>query len=173
MPARRHIARVDHSDPLPWYYYPLIGRLFRRRLEMAAELLGNGPFQRILEVGYGSGILLPSLSQRAAAVFAVDLHRRTDLVERMLRAEAARAALAVGDVCRLGYADRAFDAVVCMSTLEHLSGAALQAAVDELHRVLRPGGVAILGVPASGRLMDLLFRLIGFAEIGEHHVSAQ
>ena len=171
LPDRAHIQRVDHSDPLPWYYAPPAAWLYRHRLQMALDLLGPGPFDAVLEAGYGSGILLPSLAERAHRLFAVDLHRRTDLVHAMLRAEGIAAALAVGDVGALGYAGASFDALVCISTLEHLHGPALAAAAGEFRRVLRPGGVAVVGVPASGVAMDLLFRAIGFAEIGEHHVS--
>src|SRR5437868_5642361 len=76
MPARGHIRRVDESDPLPWYYRPLVGWLYRERLQMALDLLGPGPFGRILEAGYGSGILLPTLAARTQELFAMDLHRQ-------------------------------------------------------------------------------------------------
>ncbi len=171
LPSRAHIRQVDHSDPLPYYYAPLVSRLYRRRLEMALDLLGPGPYERILEAGYGSGILLPSLAGRTTGLFGVDLHREASTVCQMLAAETAPAALAVGDVCALAYADAAFDAVICVSTLEHLPEPELARAVAGLRRILRPGGIAVIGVPASGWLMDILFRAIGFAEIGDHHVS--
>ena len=173
LPKREHLRQVDHSDPLPYYYAPVTSWFYRQRLEMALDLLGSGPYDRILEAGYGSGILLRSLAARAAQVVAVDLHRRTELVRPMLRAEGVNASLMVGNVCALGYADASFDALVCVSTLEHLQPAELGRAVAEFRRVLRPGGVAVVAVPASGWIMDLLFRLIGFSEIDEHHVSTR
>lgn len=171
LPARAHISRVDESDPLPWYYRPLVGRLYRQRLQMALDLLGPGPFGRVLEAGYGSGILLPTLAGRTPELHGMDLHRQARAVHRMLAAEGTAADLTVGDVCHLAYGDATFDAVVCISTLEHLRGDALDRAVGEFRRVLRPGGIAVVGVPASGWVMNLLFLAIGFAEIGEHHVS--
>ena len=171
VPDRAHIGRVDHSDPLPYYYSALTGWLFRWRLTLALDLLGERGYGRILEAGYGSGILLPTLASISDEVHAMDLHRRTDLVTRMLEHEGVTSHVLVGSVTALSYASGRFDAVICLSTLEHLHDAELRAAVSELRRVLRPGGVAIVGVPASGRMMDLLFRAIGFSEIGEHHVS--
>lgn len=171
VPARSHIQRVDESDPLPWYYRPLTGWLYRQRLQLALDLLGPGPFEYLLEAGYGSGILLPSLGERTRRLFAMDLHRQAGIVWRMLSLEDSEAALSVGNVCDLGYATACFDAVVCVSTLEHLRGQQLERAVREFRRVLRPGGVAVIGVPASGWVMDLLFRAIGFADIGAHHVT--
>jgi len=173
LPNRSTIQRVDHSDPLDWYYSPATGWLFRRRLQLALNLLGDGPFDNVLEAGYGSGILLPTLARRTQRLHAMDLHRRTDLAGSMLAAEGVNAALSVGTVTSLGYASGSFDALVCVSTLEHLHGEELTAAVREFKRVLRPGGTAVIGVPASGWVMDLLFRVIGFSEIGEHHVSTR
>ncbi|CAA9279819.1 MAG: hypothetical protein AVDCRST_MAG77-4304 [uncultured Chloroflexi bacterium] len=173
VPRREHISRVDPSDPLDFYYAPHTAWIFRWRLQLALDLLGPGPFERVLEAGYGSGILLPSLAARSGALHAMDLHRRTDLVAPMLRQEHVHAALIVGDVCGLPYAPGTFDALVCISTLEHLHGPELSAAVEGFQRVLRPGGVAVVGVPASGRVMEGLFRAIGFNEIDDHHVSTR
>ena len=44
-----------------------------------------------------------------------------------------------------------------MSVLEHLTE--LDRALDELRRVLRPGGVAVLGYPVRNPLTDAFFRL--------------
>jgi ubiquinone/menaquinone biosynthesis C-methylase UbiE len=173
LPQRRHIARVDHSDPLPFYYKPVTGPLYRRRLQMALDLLQREPYDSLLEAGCGSGIMLPSLKRRTRRLYAMDLHQRHDLVTSMLQAEGIDAALSAGNVCALGYQAESFDAVVCVSTLEHLHGPELDATIDEFHRVLRVGGVAIVGVPASGWAMDLLFRAVGFSEIEDHHVSTR
>src|SRR5947207_15012596 len=93
VPAREHIRQVDESDPLPWYYRPLTGRLYRRRLQMALDLLGPGPYGRVLEAGYGSGILLPTLRTRTSQLFGMDLHRQASVVARMLRRQGSGAGL--------------------------------------------------------------------------------
>ncbi len=48
----------------------------------------------------------------------------------------------VGDAQVLGIADQAFDVVLCTEVLEHLPEP--QKAIDELFRVLKPGGVLLL-----------------------------
>jgi SAM-dependent methyltransferase len=54
------------------------------------------------------------------------------------------------DVTALPYADDSFDAILCNHVLEHVPDD--RRAMRELHRVLRPGGWAILQVPIrSGR----------------------
>jgi SAM-dependent methyltransferase len=49
------------------------------------------------------------------------------------------------DITRMALGDGAFDAIICSHVLEHVEDDA--AAIGELHRVLRPGGWAIVMVP--------------------------
>ena len=51
----------------------------------------------------------------------------------------------VGDVAALPFASDRFDAALCIHVLEHVT--ADQRAMAELHRVLRPGGWAVVSVP--------------------------
>jgi SAM-dependent methyltransferase len=51
------------------------------------------------------------------------------------------------DVMRMPFADATFDGFVCADTLEHLADD--RRALDEIRRVLVPGGLAILTVPQS------------------------
>jgi SAM-dependent methyltransferase len=52
---------------------------------------------------------------------------------------------AVGDVRDLPFRDASFDAIYSMGTIEHFDET--ERAVDEIARVLKPGGRAIVGVP--------------------------
>jgi SAM-dependent methyltransferase len=49
------------------------------------------------------------------------------------------------DVVNMPYGDQAFDLVLCSHVLEHVPDD--RAAIAEIHRVLRPGGTAIIVVP--------------------------
>ena len=51
------------------------------------------------------------------------------------------------DMCDLPFEDESFDMAVCVHTLEHIPDDRL--ALRELHRVLRPGGLAVVQVPPS------------------------
>jgi SAM-dependent methyltransferase len=51
------------------------------------------------------------------------------------------------DLAALGFRDSSFDVVICNHVLEHITDD--RAALDEIHRVLRPTGWAILQVPIS------------------------
>ena len=160
---------TGEDDPLRFYYMPVVGRLYRRRLEMAVAMLRTEPVGCAVEVGYGSGILLPELGRRARRLVGVDQHDRAAMVLAMARAEGVSPLLVSGGICALPLATASVDLLVSLSLLEHVR--ALDEAAAEIARVLRPGGHAVLGYPRVDRLMEMLFPLIGFHGIEQHHVS--
>ncbi len=102
----------------------------------AAEL---GAARAILEVGSGTGALIPCLRQRAPAARLVSI----DLAYAMLRRARRRcpeAALVQADVHRLPFAPQAgaFDVAVCHNSFPHFADK--PAALRALARVLAPGG---------------------------------
>jgi ubiquinone/menaquinone biosynthesis C-methylase UbiE len=96
----------------------------------------------VLEVGCGQGIGTQLLLDRFAArkVVAVDLDegmlRRAS--RRLSRYSPERWELRVGDVTNLDLEDHSFDAVVNFAAIHHVP--VWQAALKEIHRVLKPGG---------------------------------
>jgi SAM-dependent methyltransferase len=120
---------------------PLVRFVESRRIAVIFRLLDARPSHRVLEVGCGAGHLLARLpAGRAVGV---------DLAESVLARTAVRlggrAVLAQGDAGALPFAAGAFDRVYCSEVLEHLVDP--RAAVAEIVRVLKPGGVAVLSVP--------------------------
>ena len=163
MPPREAIAKTNDEDPLDYYYYPLTGPVYRKRLGLALDALGPGSFDSLLEVGYGSGILLPELSRRCRKLYAVDLHEQIVPVQRMLATEHISAELKVGSVLALDYATHSFDAVVCLSVLEHMDEGTLPLSLSEIHRVSKPGATVVLGFPVKNVITDFFYRLVGLA----------
>src|SRR5688572_22533106 len=76
--------------------------------------------RRLLDVGTGTGRAAIALARRGAVVTGVDASAEMLAVARR-RAEAAQAAVTLeqGDIHRLRFHDRAFDAVVCLRVLMH------------------------------------------------------
>jgi phosphatidylethanolamine/phosphatidyl-N-methylethanolamine N-methyltransferase len=106
----------------------------------AAERLGG----RILEVGVGTGISLPDYSRKNRLV-------GVDISEPMLRKAKERVAtqglshvdlLAVMDGTRLGFADASFDVVAALFVIAAVPDP--EATLDELARVVRPGGEIVV-----------------------------
>ncbi len=169
LPDRKNVFATNMEDPLKYYFLPVLGAIFRKRLEFGLRLLGEGPFSRVIEIGYGSGILFPELSDRSDLVFGVDNHRNPELVKEMMKREKLEAELAVGDILNLSFDKDSFDAVVCLSVLEHIDD--LTGAVAEIDRILKPGGRAVLGFPTNNRIMMTMLTMIGAPCIDKRHIS--
>lgn len=122
---------------------------FRESL-ILRRLLPALPGPEVLNAGSGAGSLTLRLVDLGLRVTSVDASARLcDWTRAALRARAAAEANPViaGDLERLSLPDDAFDAAVCAEVLEHLDDDA--AALAELARVLRPGGLLIVTVPAD------------------------
>ena len=116
-------ARLVEDELLPWV---LDGR------ELGDELL---------EVGPGPGLTTDVLRRRAARVTAVELDLA--LAEKLAsRLAGSNVRVIAGDVTRLPFPAGRFSAAACLTMLHHIPSPALQdAALAELARVLRPGGL--------------------------------
>ena len=120
------------------------GRALRRRLEVALRLLGDGPGD-VLDAGMGGGRLCVELDRRGWNVAGIDI--ASGMVEfARARLPHARERLIQASIDDLPFADESFDAVVATGVLEFM-GADLRRAVEELARVLRPGGIAVVSFP--------------------------
>lgn len=116
-----------------------------RTRAVALELLAPGREERILDVGSGPGLLLHDI---AAAIgpngFAagIDISKSmTALAQRRCK-DAGNVELATGDAAVLPWPDGHFDAAVSTQVYEYVSD--LPTAFAELHRVLKPGGHAVV-----------------------------
>ena len=152
--------KTNPSDPVEWYYKPLFGYGYKKRLALALDALGTN-YNKLLEVGYGSGILLPELSRHCQELHAIDIHNNITPVQEMLECENVRACLKVGSILDLKYTTNTFDAVMSLSVLEFIDKNHLPIALKEIHRVTKSGGRIVLGFPRYSKLSDLVFRLYG------------
>ena len=167
LPARGALRPNDAHDPLPYYYHPWVGWLYRHRLQMGLDLLPAGG-RRVLEVGVGSGVLVATLTRRYAEYTGTDLTLAPGLDAQV--APGCAASFRGADLLRDGDlpADH-FDAIVCFSVLEHIADA--DGAARGLARALAPGGTLVTGYPMVSRLMTRAFEAIGFHGIDDHHVT--
>jgi SAM-dependent methyltransferase len=158
-------------DPLPYYYRPLLGKVFAARLNTGLKLL-DGRYPRLLEIGYGSGLLMPTLATACDELYGLDLEREpTGLRERLGRLGVAPTALVQANARSMPFDDGFFDAVVAFSIFEHLHAHELELTLAECARVLRPEGRLLVGCPAVHKLMNAAFASIGFSGIEHHHFS--
>jgi 2-polyprenyl-3-methyl-5-hydroxy-6-metoxy-1,4-benzoquinol methylase len=167
LPAKGRLTPNNHRDPLPYYYRPLTGWLYRHRLQMGLDLLPDGG-RAVLEIGVGSGILVPTLTSHYAEYVGTDLELAPDLAS--LVAPGCKASFRTADLLATGdLPAAAFDAIVCFSVLEHIADA--EGAARSLAHALAPGGVLITGYPMVSAFMTRAFAAIGYPNIDEDHVS--
>lgn len=163
------IRQNGPTDPINYYRRPGVGKLFRKRINLGLELLPPRRFSRALEIGYGSGGLLLTLAKGVNELHGIDLDADPVTVGEMLAARKCSATLVQGTVYDLPYPSGHFDLIVCFSVFEHLHE--YKKALREAHRVLAPGGLFLLGMPAVHRLMSMLFESIGHSTIDDIHVT--
>lgn len=146
----------DDEDPLKFYYSFPYNYIYKRRLSMPLSLM-NKHYNSLLEIGYGSGIFLPSLSKIAKDIYGLDIHPFENKVCKAMKNLGVNANLVRGDLFKMPYKNNSFNAIVCMSTLEHIEPIKLKNAVQEFSRVLIKGGDIYLGVPAKNKITDIFF----------------
>jgi SAM-dependent methyltransferase len=163
------LPKNGETDPIEYYRRPLVGYLFRERINRGLRLLPERRFRHALEVGYGAGAVLAALAQTCEQLSGIDLDADPELVTRLLAQEKTQAALTRGSVYELPYEAGQFDLAASFSVFEHLHEPAK--ALAEVARVLAPSGLFLLGMPAVSKLMEAGFLAIGFRGIDHHHVT--
>jgi SAM-dependent methyltransferase len=116
----------------------------RQRRLLFSRLVDRLVRQRntVVELGCGSGGMLPAWEGRFAAVVALDAHRPM-LAQARSRARAAT--LIQADVCAAPLGGGQFDLVGAFDVIEHVDPDAL---LLEARRLVRPGGQLLLSAPA-------------------------
>lgn len=165
----RGIPKNGPTDPIEYYRRPLVGRIFRDRINRGLKLLPNRRFGRALEVGYGAGAVLVALAPGVDELHGLDLDADPKVVTSILDSRGLKAELRQGSVYELPYDSDSFDLAVSFSMFEHLKE--YPKGLAEVARVLRPGGLFLLGMPAVNRLMEAGFLAIGFKGINDHHIT--
>jgi ubiquinone/menaquinone biosynthesis C-methylase UbiE len=141
-----------------WDDLPAVPDAPAKAREFVERILRPGA-PRILDVGCGTGILLPHLLElfpSSSGIVELDLAERM-LTENGRKFPDERVLRVCADARNLPFADGCFDLVLCFGVLPHLGDAA--SAVWRLFRFLRPAGAF-----AAGHLM-------GSAALNAFHAS--
>jgi ubiquinone/menaquinone biosynthesis C-methylase UbiE len=127
-----------------------MGRLMNRHNAkmnaFAVQQLEVGPSDRVLEIGFGGGVTLPSLLDGASFVGGIDPSR--EMVERarasfLAEVAAGRADFREGSVEAIPFAAASFHKACTVNTVYFWRS--LVAGFAEIHRVLTPGGRVAVG----------------------------
>lgn len=158
MLPRSALIRTSELDQGAWNYGGVLGWVISRRLGLVDRLLAGVESGRLLEVGYGSGVFMPTLTRHCTVLDGIDVHEHPEQVMRVLAGHGIAADLRTGSAESLPYPDRSMDSVVCISVLEFVDD--LDAAAAELRRVVADSGRLVVVTPGRSRLLDLGLRLL-------------
>jgi ubiquinone/menaquinone biosynthesis C-methylase UbiE len=143
-------GRMHAQETNYWWF---VGRraIMARLLHRAQQKL-PGASLHLLDVGCGTGANLPMLREAVGAqgkVVGIDFSPLA-LQFAASHPGSSQVCLLQGDAQRLPFADASFDVVTMLDVLEHLPDDEM--ALQEVLRVLRPGGYYIFSVPAYRHL---------------------
>lgn len=138
------------------------------------NLLEIAPIERVLEVGFGPGVIVQRLAEIAVAGQVSGIDASREMVEQA-RSRNARA-IATGrvdlrhaSVAGLPFDDNSFDKVVAINSMQVWPDA--MAGLREVRRVMKPGGRIALGfTPYSGQPNKGLVEALDAASFGDAHV---
>ena len=120
-------------------HHSLDGQFYR---QVAVKLMPE-QCRTVLDMGTGSGLLVPTLLERAERVVAVDSSvTMLELARSTMGVESHRCDFRLGDLEHLPVADGEVDAVVACMVLHHLSNPAR--VLTEAYRSLSSGGVIVV-----------------------------
>jgi ubiquinone/menaquinone biosynthesis C-methylase UbiE len=98
-----------------------------------------------IEIGPGSGVYLPVLAEVCDEVVGADIEDAYLSRLRPLEQSVPGLRLVRDDITRSSFADNSFDVVLCTEVVEHIKDS--RAALAEMRRILKPGGLLILSTP--------------------------
>ncbi|TMJ93083.1 MAG: methyltransferase domain-containing protein [Actinobacteria bacterium] len=118
------------------------GHALRARMHAVLDLVGPGPGD-VLDAGMGPGRLAAELAVRGWTVSGLDSADAMVAAARLRLPDAAER-LVVGRIEALPFPNTSFDCVTATGVLEYSD---VPRALDEVARVLRPGGRAVVSYP--------------------------
>jgi ubiquinone/menaquinone biosynthesis C-methylase UbiE len=149
--AERYLSACEeYTDP---YEREKLIRDWAKKSTMAENVVGD--FKRratdpagkkVLDIGFGSGSYVIAFAGSGAHVSGLEVNQELlDIAQGRVREAGVEADLHIYDGDHFPFADNSFDCAYSISVIEHVSDA--QTVLNEIARVLKPGGVLYLAFP--------------------------
>jgi SAM-dependent methyltransferase len=140
-PARFPAARLFRLAEIERWHFWFVAR--RHLVDGLLKIACPRGVGRLLDVGCGTGTNATMLRAHGRRVVCVDY--RPEGLNAAARGQRGDAVFVQASATHLPFVDGAYDAVTALDVLEHVDD---KAALEEIRRVLRPGGSLLITVPA-------------------------
>ncbi len=124
-----------------WFETPIGALVKKYENQLLLDLLQPQAEELILDVGCGTGVFTLNILGLGTRVIGLDISQPM-LLRAGQKAEKYSFQAVAGDMRFLPFADECFDRVVSMTALEFIADG--QAAVEDLFRVVKKGGVVVV-----------------------------
>lgn len=143
--SKKHFDKqANIYDETNTFYYSKFPKI---SCENVAEILKNYNYEKLLDIGCGTGYLIRLLqAQRQAQYFGIDIS--PNMIEVAKNKSKDHANFTVGSSSALPYADNTFDIVCCIQSFHHYPYP--DKAIKEAYRVLKKHGLYILSDTGCG-----------------------
>jgi ubiquinone/menaquinone biosynthesis C-methylase UbiE len=130
--------------------YKLLFPTYRNRYTFVkhnlATLSAKQTFTNALNLGTGEGDYDPMIAPFCQNLTACDINEQDVLFAKSLNTNVLNLSYQVENALALSFADNSFDLLTSVEVLEHVGQPALM--IQEVGRVLKPGGIAIITFPS-------------------------
>jgi ubiquinone/menaquinone biosynthesis C-methylase UbiE len=113
--------------------------------------------KKALEIGPGSGVYLAILASLFDRVTATDIEDAYLDHAQRLADSYPNLVLMTDDITHSKLADASFNMILCSEVIEHVPDP--EAALNEMHRLLKPGGILILSTPQRHSTLELVAKV--------------
>ncbi|MEV6640888.1 class I SAM-dependent methyltransferase [Amycolatopsis sp. NPDC051371] len=143
--TRKHKVPEMEGFQARWYAKnrgtePQLAQYRRQAAEVTSGLTEGAD---VLEVAPGPGFFAVELAKRGFRVTGLDIsHTMVEIALEQARKDGVGVDFRQGDVTHAPFADESFDFLVCQAAFKNFRQPV--AALNEMHRVLRPGGFAVI-----------------------------
>jgi len=145
-------AYFETKGPTKWIFF--------KRFQVAFDYLKSiGEVKSLFDAGTGIGFFLPSLSQAANQVTAIDYSKHTLRYAKKMcqKRKITNVEFIQADLLNLKLKNNKYNVITALSVLEHIPPQKLNQLMTNFKKILKPRGYLIAGWPNEG---NWLFKLV-------------
>ena len=135
-------------------YYAPIEPPMKKRIEVVMSVLQPKPGENILDIGCGSGTFVFHCAKAGSFAIGLDYSFESIKAAKELCSRfgvGQNTGFVIADACNLPFKEVFFDKVVAADFIEHITFRQKEAVVEEVLRVLKPQGEAVIFTPNGTR----------------------